>query len=246
MNLTNFETNIDHILFSEPYPDNLFKDGIKPYIKDEFRFNHVKRILNNPTNKLIYDIGPYPGTSVYYFGEHNTIIGLGKTNNDFSNKYNQCGHSIVDIDFESQQMPEHLLKKAEIVLLMEVIEHIRQPLNFLKNVNQLLAPGGLLYISTNNFSYIGYILKLLFNKEILDTIKSEDTFYPGHCRYYLLDELALVLEDFGYSILHKNCLNFLPDSSLYKNKFFGKVKNALVRLSPNRYSTHIEILAKRK
>jgi len=246
MNCRNFEEKIDGILFSESYPDNLFKDGIKPYIKDSFRFKNAKRLLQNPEKKLIFDIGAYPGTSIYYFGEHNKIVGLGKTDEAFSNRISKCGHTIVDIDFETQDIPTALLQQADIVLMMEIIEHIRQPLKFLKKVTELLTSDGLLYLTTNNFSYIGYILKLLLNKSILDPIKTENTFYPGHCRYFLLHELESALKDFGFSIIHKKYINFLPDSSLYKNKLFGVVKNGLINLSPQKHATHIEILAQKQ
>jgi hypothetical protein len=82
-------------------------------------------------------------------------------------------------------------------------------------------------------------------KPILDTIDTEDTFYPGHTRYYHLDELCRSLKDVGFDILHKANINYCPPAVYYKKKIFGALKNALIKTSPRCYSSHIEILAKK-
>lgn len=246
MSSQEFEKKIDKILFNEDYPNLLFKNGTKPYIESAFRFKHARKVLNHPTNKVIYDIGPYPGNSIFYFGEFNKITGIGKSTKEFTEKFLAAGHNIIDINFESDEIPQEFKGKADIVLLMEIIEHIRQPYMFLKKIETLLAPGGIIYVTTNNFSYIGYLLKLLGAKPILDPINTEDTFYPGHCRYYLLEELAAALEQNGYIVKHKTRVNLLPSFSLYKNVFFGAAKNILIKSMPKRYSTHIELIAQKK
>lgn len=172
------------------------------------------------------------------------MIAMGKSNLDFLQKTTSIGHKIIDIDFEYMKRGD-ILTQADVVLVMEVLEHIRMSYKFIEGIIDTVKPGGHLYLTTNNYSYIGYLVKLLFNKEILDPIETEKTSYPGHCRYYSLNELVVVFQKLGFVILEANYINFLPKYKLYKNEKFGALKNIFVRMLPKRFSTHIEILVKR-
>lgn len=239
-----YQNKVKDFFFNDIHTDLLFKDGVPPYIKDQFRFERALKLLEYPKNKTIFELGSFPGTGFYYFGEFNNMSGVGKTNLDFSKKVNSLGHKLIDIDFERIKKGD-IDSQADIVLVMEILEHIRKPYKFIEAILDTVKPGGVLYLTTNNHSYIGYLVKLLLNKEILDPIESEDTFYPGHCRYYGLKELVTVFDKFGFVILESNFINFLPKSKLYKSETFGFIKNVFVRLFPNRFSTHIEILIKK-
>lgn len=244
-NCKTYKNKIDGILFDGLFIDRLFIDGLKPYEKDRYRFERAIKLLENPRNKQIIEIGPYPGTGIYYFGESNKIIGIGKSTQDFTQKIEKCGHSLVDIDFETDEVPIQYNGSADIVLLMEVIEHIRFPWKFLKKIANLLCKGGKLFLTTNNASYIGYILKLLLGRPILDTIEMEGGFYPGHTRYYHLDELCKILESMSFRIVHRAYNNYLPSAFHYKNRYFGLFKNMLIKMVTTKYSTHIEIIARK-
>lgn len=239
-----YQSKVQEILFNDKFIDLLFKNGIPSYVKDQFRFERALRLVKYPKNKTIFELGAFPGTGFYYFGEFNNMIGIGKTNLDFSKKASSLGHKLIDVDFENIKKGDIRIK-ADVVLAMEVLEHIRMPYKFIEVILETIKPGGLLYLTTNNQSYIGYLVKLLFNKEILDPIESENTFYPGHCRYYSLKELVRVFEKFGFVILESNYVNFLPKYKLYKSEKFGFIKNVFVKLFPKRFSTHIEILIKK-
>jgi len=242
--MSEYQKMVNDIFFNEDFHDLLFKDGIKPFQKDEIRFERALLALNYPNGKQIYELGPYPGTGMYYFGANNKIIGLGNSSPDFQNKVRKIGHHLISVNFDTNNDIKHLIK-ADIVLVMEVLEHIRMPYQFLQNLVKLLKPGGMAYLTTNNRSYIGYIIKLLFSKPILDPIDSEGSFYPGHCRYYGLCELNEIFVKMGFTILQANHVNFLPNAGLYKNVVFGALKNFLVKSLPIRFSTHIEILIKK-
>lgn len=242
-----YQDLVKKIMFSsEETVDDLFKSTVLPFEKDAYRFNRSIDILGRPEGKNIYELGMYPGTGIYFFGEKNYMTGLGKSSPEFSAKIRDVGHQTIDLDFENFEIEEQHFENADIVLAMEIIEHIRNPLRFLTKIVKLIKPQGQLYLTTNNSSYIGYILKLIFNKPILDSIFTEGTFYPGHTRYYSLMEMREILENLGLEIMHSNRVNFLPPSKLYKNEFFGRLKNITVKACPLMYSSHIELLAKKK
>jgi SAM-dependent methyltransferase len=238
-----YHKKIDEILFESFHGDRLFRDGLKPYEIDKYRFVRAIQLLEYPKDKIIAEIGPYQGTGIYYFGEHNKITGFGKSSSKFTHIVEQCGHSMVDIDFEFDNIPEQYCNFADIVLCTEVIEHIRHPKQFLHNIVNVLKERGKILLSTNNASYIGYILKLLVSQSIMDGIETENTFYPGHTRYYHLNEMCKNLEAEGLTVIHKANVNYLPDASYYKNRIFGVLKNMLIRTTSHIYSTHIEIVA---
>lgn len=242
---TLYQNKVDKELFEEYSNDLLFKDNTKPFLKDRKRFLRAKDLLDDPQNKLIYEIGIYPGTSLYFFGTNNQIIGFGKSKEIFGERIQNLGHVVVEVDLENCDLGQYE-KKADIVLCMEVLEHIRNPHQFLKKIIELLSLNGHLYLTTNNHFYIGYLSKLLQRKNILDPIETESTFYPGHCRYYSLKELKDFFDNQNCEIISSKNINFLPSSKYYKNTFFGLLKNWLVKLSPISYSTHVEFLIKRK
>jgi 2-polyprenyl-3-methyl-5-hydroxy-6-metoxy-1,4-benzoquinol methylase len=45
-------------------------------------------------------------------------------------------------------------QRYELVTAWDVIEHVHEPLEFLRSVRQLLAPGGRLFLRTPNFDYV--------------------------------------------------------------------------------------------
>jgi hypothetical protein len=105
-----------------------------------------------------------------------------------------------------------------------------------------MPPAAKLYVTTNNLSYIGYILKQLAGKEIFDSAMSEDSVYPGHCTYYSLGGLTSLLIGIGFSVESASRVNFLPGVHFYRRRASALAKNLLVEAVPRRYATHLEVL----
>jgi 2-polyprenyl-6-hydroxyphenyl methylase/3-demethylubiquinone-9 3-methyltransferase len=53
---------------------------------------------------------------------------------------------------------------------MEVIEHIYNKKKFIKNIIDLLKPGGICFFSTINKTYFSYIKNIIFGEYILNMI----------------------------------------------------------------------------
>tara|TARA_A100001011_G_scaffold380578_1_gene448074 strand:- start:83 stop:823 length:741 start_codon:yes stop_codon:yes gene_type:complete len=84
---------------------------------------------------------------------------------------------ILVFDITSQELP--IEDKFDIVIAIEVIEHIKDIQNVLKNILSLLKPGGILYMTTPNGDYI----------------KNEPPNYnPDHFKHYKKKELVKILE----------------------------------------------------
>jgi SAM-dependent methyltransferase len=60
------------------------------------------------------------------------------------------GLDYMDVDFEDDNLPVQS-NSADIVISLAVIEHLKDPQNFLSEIYRCLKPGGLIYLSTPNF-----------------------------------------------------------------------------------------------
>ena len=67
-----------------------------------------------------------------------------------SQGWSYTGLDYVDVDFEIGKLP---LKSdtVDIAVSLAVIEHLRDPENFISEIFRCLRPGGLVYLSTPNF-----------------------------------------------------------------------------------------------
>lgn len=89
--------------------------------------------------------------------------------------------SLANSDFDSELF--------DVIISIEVIEHLTDPTILLKQSNAFLRKGGLMYITTPNFnSYLRYKLKEQY--DVID--------YPNHLCYFTAKTLRKVCESNGF------------------------------------------------
>src|ERR1700722_20968894 len=73
---------------------------------------------------------------------------------------------------QTQDLNDHHFAQAigpasfDLIVAVEVIEHVESPINFLRNIAQLLAPGGRAVITTPNVDSLPARLRFLFGGKI--------------------------------------------------------------------------------
>lgn len=89
--------------------------------------------------------------------------------------------------------PSHYPAESfDVILWIEVIEHIDYPVRELDNLRQLLRPGGIIYLTTPNFNSISR--RILGGRwTVID--------YPGHLTYYTPSSLRQLFERNGFERL---------------------------------------------
>ena len=76
-------------------------------------------------------------------------------------------HRLVALDLNDAGFASALgIASFDSVVAVEVIEHVECPINFLRNVSQLLAPDGVAVITTPNVDSLPARLRFLFNGKI--------------------------------------------------------------------------------
>ncbi len=140
------------------------------------------------------------------FKVNNNILDVGAGNGHFLQAAKRNGWNAYGTEFEqraidrcvSKGITMHLGKlnpenyrpeMFDIITSFEVIEHINNPIEEIKNFNALLRKGGLVYLTTPNFNSISHTLLrekwTIFN-------------YPEHLSYYTPSTLKKLFESAGF------------------------------------------------
>ncbi|NRA12997.1 MAG: class I SAM-dependent methyltransferase [Crocinitomicaceae bacterium] len=81
----------------------------------------------------------------------------------------------------------------DVVLFIEVIEHLNNPVDYLTKTNEILRHGGMIYLTTPNFnSYLRYRLKENYN--VIE--------YPNHLGYFTKKTLNKLFTENGFRTLN--------------------------------------------
>lgn len=180
----------------------------------------VSHLLGDIQGKSILDIGIGSGFfSRFCLQKKAKTISL-----DFADAILQY-HRKNDPDFQLVQADaQHLPFKNEsfdIVLALDVIEHLYSPLDFLKEVNRVLKKEGRLILMTPNTANIfEKTLKLFFriplsilNKISARGLQKEDSAHCTHVQEFSVKELISMLKNSNFKILKFNTYN---ENILYK------------------------------
>jgi 2-polyprenyl-6-hydroxyphenyl methylase/3-demethylubiquinone-9 3-methyltransferase len=148
------------------------------------RVNYIKEKIENhfnikPDNKEscaklnLLDVGCGGGlitVPMYKTGLHVTGLDANKQNIDSAIDYAE--NNQLNIDYINDTVEAHVnsKNKYDVILCLEVLEHIANPESFLVNLNKLLASGGLLIMSTINRTMKSYLLAILMAEYVLGMV----------------------------------------------------------------------------
>ena len=122
----------------------------------------------------------------------------------------------------------------DVVVMMDVIEHLQDPLKTLQEINRILRPGGLLYFDTPNFNSL--------ERKVIG--KDLHTIFPWHFYFFTSKTISQLLQKTNYKI--ESCYtsgigtfskyNPLNDLKNNKNISRNSLKNSILksRIKKNR------------
>lgn len=178
-----------------------------------FDFIHVKILELAPDRKVrLLDVGCGKGDFLKYLNHTNFKIdlhGVDLTHNQYP------GINFIEGDF----LKEKIGMRFDVICSLAVIEHIDSPLLFIRKINNLLLPDGLLFIMTVNDDGLIYKIARLFKRMGIDSAYSR---LYGHqnLQFFTNRSLRAILKTNGFDvILQKNHNHPLKAVDLPKANF---------------------------
>lgn len=107
--------------------------------------------------------------------------------------------SIEDISIQEQIFASHEI--YDILLFMDVLEHLKDPLSVLINTKRLLADDGYIVASVPNIANWRIRFSLLFGKF---EYQESGLLDKGHLRFFTLKTLRNLFSEAGYEIVYLN------------------------------------------
>lgn len=91
---------------------------------------------------------------------------------------------------DAEKLDMLIPQKYELIVAGELIEHLNNPGLFLETASQVLAPGGLLIITTTNAFCLRRLIRIPFGTESI---------HPDHTYYFSHTTLRTLVHRFGYT-----------------------------------------------
>ncbi|MBU5689722.1 MAG: methyltransferase domain-containing protein [Candidatus Aenigmatarchaeota archaeon] len=92
---------------------------------------------------------------------------------------------------------------ADTIIAGEIIEHLLNPFEFLKECNRVLKKGGVLVLTTPNMTSLSYILKIQSFGKKLTIYDRKDPHIYG----FSMEMLEILLKKSGFKVINKKHLN---------------------------------------
>lgn len=214
----------------EMYGDNYgYRSGLNPSMVEHLssKINMLETMYNLKSGDVVLDIGSNDGTSLNsYKTEGVRRIGMDPTGKKFRQYYNEGVELIPDF-FSVKSFSEICDKKVKIVTSISMFYDLESPIDFAKQVNEILADDGIWHLEQS------YMPTMLRNN-------SYDTVCHEHLEYYSLGAIKYIMDAAGLRILDVStndinggsfAITVAKKDSAYKsnsgiiNWFLGQEKN---------------------
>ncbi len=113
----------------------------------------------------------------------------------------------IDYRHTTAEAIEATGERFDVVLAMEIVEHVADPLEFLTSCQKLLKPGGLMLTSTLNRNLKSYAVAIVGAEQVMRWLP-RGTHEWG--KFITPDELARLLEQAGTQVVSRTGFTFSP------------------------------------
>jgi SAM-dependent methyltransferase len=200
---------------------------------------YIQSIKSYDTIRTLVDVGPYPGNMIKlvrdFINKNILYHGIGLNfSDDYCLEMSKLGGKLFETDIdpefiEAKECKEWPIRESELVLFLDVIEHMTNPIYCLDQINKSLKVGGHLILTTDNLSAFGNCYAM-FRRGVSPNIHPAQSslFYRGdwrpHHREFTKKELEFFLQYCGFDIIkHEYFQRKQGDFYIEKNgKMFEK------------------------
>jgi 2-polyprenyl-6-hydroxyphenyl methylase / 3-demethylubiquinone-9 3-methyltransferase len=163
------------------------------FIQDKIR-QHFSLSNQNSFDKLcILDVGCGGGlisTPLAQMGAN--VMAIDASANNIKAAKLHARAQNLNIDYKNATVEELLLvpKKFDVVVCLEVIEHVANITDFIANLTSLLKPGGMMVLSTINRNIKSYLLAIIAAEYVLRWVPKHT---HDHSKFLKPSELSSLL-----------------------------------------------------
>lgn len=113
------------------------------------------------------------------------------------------------IEYINITVEEHIKsgKKYDVVLCLEVIEHVANPAEFVKNISKLVEPGGVVIFSTINRTKKAYLLAVIMAEYVLRWVPKKTHDYS---KFVKPSEFVRMLQDTSLDLQELKGMSLSP------------------------------------
>jgi len=172
----------------------------------------VKQLIKHVNIKNTLDVGCGLGEFAFKLKKLGLNVSCVDGSLNYINRLKKLGFKAKQADF-NKNLPFND-KKFDFISCLEVIEHIENAENLIKEIKRVLKDNGYLLISTPNYAFVGVRLKILFGFSIPDE--------GYHFRFFTHKSLIKLLKKEGFKIIKDNSISFLPFYHLTRKKPKGR------------------------
>jgi 2-polyprenyl-3-methyl-5-hydroxy-6-metoxy-1,4-benzoquinol methylase len=196
-------------------------ETLSEYQYSSNRLDHTYTYLTDPLLKILLDCQTNNGTNKL------RILDLGCGNGSFSNTLKNIGYDVVGIEASTSgveiakqyypecqfinasiyDLPYDELGVFDVIIAVEVIEHLFDPKELIKAAKKCLKPGGTIVVTT---PYHGY-WKNLFLAILGHMDRHFTTLWDGgHIKFFSVPTLTQLLKTEGCTDIHFNFAGRFP------------------------------------
>jgi len=188
--------------------NNIYETGFKskhdskPVPVDHSSYNNIYRSFDKYRKKNnLLDVGCFRGDFLVGAREN----GWNVYGTEISNSAAVYGIDNNNIDIFIGTLPEAEFESDyfDVVTLLDVVEHLANPSNYLKEIYRILKPGGLLFMDTPNYNSL---LRNIYGKKW-------SIFFPWHLYYFSAKTLKKIVLHNGFKVKKINCQGMSPIST---------------------------------
>jgi SAM-dependent methyltransferase len=154
--------------------------------------------------------------------------------------------NVVKCDIETAPLPFND-GAFQMVLFNEIFEHLRiDPISTLEEVNRVIAPGGIMMLTTPNLyalhTVVNYLIGRGIRKPYVQFNSLRTLGHMGHIREYSVKEVRVFLENTGYNPLYVKYRAY----RYYIKGIWGKLANLSYVFAPRCLYPYFIIISEKK
>lgn len=198
-------------------------------------------------NDYVYDLIPRRGR----------VLDLGAGTGALTQRLHDAGRSVVAVDLDEEHWAADvplvpldldgdsvttLDAPFDVILAVEVIEHLENPIAFLRNIAHLLTPSGTAIVTSPNVDSLPARLKFLLKGKLRALDEHGD---PTHISPLVWDLfITKWLHRAGLTLAERRCF---PERGFAGGRpLYSRVANVLARVSPSTLDGDIHVLLLRR